>query len=65
MVVRPDGKVSLCCNDPLGRETMGDLNEQSIIDVWFGEKYTKTRELITKGPGYIAKCAKCDTFYLF
>lgn len=25
MIVRPDGKVSLCCNDPLGKNTMGDL----------------------------------------
>ncbi len=65
MVVRPDGKVSLCCNDPLGRETMGDLNEQTLSDIWFGEKYTRVRELLAKGREHIVKCANCDTFYLF
>ena len=46
MVVRPDGKISLCCNDALGENTLGDLNIESIEDVWFGEKYAKYRKEI-------------------
>lgn len=64
MVVRPDGKVSLCCNDALGRHTMGDLSNQSIIDVWYGEKYKKLREAIVKGRKYVGQCEKCDSLFM-
>ena len=65
MVIRPDGKVSLCCNDPLGRETLGDLNEQGLVEVWYGKKYKDVREKIQNGRGKLAHCVNCDTFYLF
>jgi radical SAM protein with 4Fe4S-binding SPASM domain len=44
MVIRPSGEVSLCCNDALGKMTLGNLNNESFLDVWYGEKYTKIRE---------------------
>ena len=34
MVVRPDGKISLCCFDALGKVTLGDLTRDSISEVW-------------------------------
>lgn len=34
MVVRPDGKVSLCCNDALGTMTLGDLTKE--LSAMFG-----------------------------
>jgi len=30
MIVRPSGKVSLCCNDPYGKNTLGDLNKETF-----------------------------------
>jgi len=62
MIVRPDGKVSLCCNDPYGRETMGDLNEMTLKDVWYGNKYRELRKKIKIGRKNLQHCKNCDTF---
>ena len=60
MVVRPDGKISLCCNDALGENTLGDLNIESIEDVWFGEKYAKYRKEIMESRVKISTCKNCN-----
>lgn len=65
MIVRPTGEVSLCCNDPLGKNTMGDLNKESIIDVWYGKRFQAVRESIKKGREYVEHCRYCDTFSLY
>ena len=49
MIIRPDGKVSLCCNDPLGKCTLGDASEEKLLDIWYGEKFGKVRECISMG----------------
>jgi len=61
MVIRPDGKVSLCCNDALGKMTLGDLTTESINDVWHGEKYLTIRKKIAKGRHDIELCRGCDS----
>ena len=33
MAVRPNGEVSLCCNEALGTVTLGDLNVQRVDEV--------------------------------
>jgi radical SAM protein with 4Fe4S-binding SPASM domain len=65
MIIRPDGKVSLCCNDPIGKVTLGDVSKQSLVDVWYGEDYSKVRDMIVKGRENIEHCRYCDTFYLY
>lgn len=65
MVVRPDGKVSLCCNDPYGKYTMGDLTKENIRDVWYGEKFKKVREAMQKGRENYGRCRYCDTLLLY
>ena len=61
MVVRPDGKVSLCCNDALGTMTLGDLTKDSVDAIWHGEKYCAIREKITNGRHDIELCSGCDS----
>ncbi|WP_371363020.1 S-adenosyl-L-methionine-dependent 2-deoxy-scyllo-inosamine dehydrogenase [Sporomusa rhizae] len=61
MVVRPDGKISLCCNDALGTMTLGDLTKEFIGDIWHGEKYCEIREKLAKGRYDIALCHGCDS----
>ena len=61
MVVRPDGKVSLCCNDSLGQMTLGDLTINSVTDVWNNEKFTQIRGAMAYGRNNINLCANCDT----
>ncbi len=65
LVIRPDGKISLCCNDALGEHTLGDLTKESICDVWFGETYKKVRESLRQGRKYFGKCKYCDTFNVY
>ncbi len=65
LIIRPDGKVSLCCNDALGRSTMGDVNEETLKDIWFGDRFQKIREQLLKGRGTVDHCVYCDTFNLF
>lgn len=60
MVIRPDGKVSLCCNDALGSMTLGDLNRSSLSVVWYGEKYELLRKNILKSRALIPLCKNCD-----
>lgn len=62
MVVRPDGKISLCCNDAVGRYTLGDLNKEKLTDIWYGPQYTKVRECLYKGRENWGRCQFCDAF---
>ena len=41
--VRCDGKMSLCCFDADGRFQVGDLHEQSFMEVWNGEQFNTVR----------------------
>lgn len=62
IVIRPTGEVSLCCNDPLGKYTLGDLNTQSVLEVWYGNRYREFRRKIVGGRKNIPKCKNCDVF---
>lgn len=62
MIVRPTGQVSLCCNDALGKWTLGDLTKETITEVWYGTKFSKVREVLYKGRQYCGNCKYCDTF---
>ena len=62
MIIRPDGKVSLCCNDAIGRYTLGDVSKNSLQEVWFGEEFQRVRESLYKGRKYWGTCSRCDTF---
>jgi hypothetical protein len=54
-----DGRVSLCCADFDGTTILGDLNTQTIEDVWNGEAYRAVRHehLESGGPDV---CRACD-----
>ena len=59
-VIRPDGKVSLCCNDSYGKMTLGDLNNQTVEEIWNSNIYMQIRELSLKGRKYLSMCKFCD-----
>jgi len=54
-----DGRVSLCCADFDGRTILGNLNTQSIAEVWNAETYRQVRRehLESGGPDV---CRACD-----
>lgn len=62
MIVRPDGKVSLCCNDAIGKYTLGDLTRESLKEVWFGPKFEKVRQCLYEGRENWGECRHCDAF---
>jgi len=46
MVILIDGRVSLCCLDYDGVYTLGNVYDESIYDIWHGEKYKLYRKNI-------------------
>ena len=59
-VIRPDGKISLCCNDSYGKMTLGDLNNQTVSEIWNSDIYMQIRKLSIKGRKYLNMCKFCD-----
>jgi MoaA/NifB/PqqE/SkfB family radical SAM enzyme len=61
MVIRPTGKVSLCCNDALGEVTLGDVNTQGLLEIWNGPEFRRVRGvLLTEGRKALKLCSGCD-----
>lgn len=61
MVVYWDGKVGLCNHDWNNMTTIGDLNTQSISEVWNGAKYNTARALHSmKLRKQIETCRDCS-----
>jgi hypothetical protein len=57
MTVLWDGKVNLCCMDPLGRKIFGDLNHQTVAEVWLSKERQRYATMHTEGRG--AECEVC------
>ncbi len=61
LVIRPDGGVSLCCNDALGRMTLGETDTQSLREIWYGPAYTALRKIMAeRGREALSPCDACD-----
>lgn len=60
MIIRPDGKVSLCCNDALGKNTLGDVSNNSLVQVWYNDRFKMVRECLYKGRENWESCKYCD-----
>ena len=56
-----DGRVSLCCLDYDGKEILGDLREQSVLDVWKGSRLAEIRKWHLRGEfDQVPICAGCN-----
>lgn len=62
VIIRPDGKLSLCCCDALGKYTMGDVSDKTLLEIWnHSEEYKRLRtEMKKHGRKNIDLCRKCD-----
>ena len=66
VIVRPDGTVTKCCNDPLSKITLGDLNHQTLREIWRGKAYQELRkEMYFNGRQNIPGCEFCDIYGLY
>lgn len=58
-----DGRAVLCCWDIAGRAVIGDVNEESVMEIWNGETRRKYAEYLSRGErDKILLCSKCDAF---
>ncbi len=62
LIIRPTGDVSLCCNDATGRFTLGNVAEESLLDIWYGPKFQMVRKCLYDGRENWGNCKYCDTF---
>jgi len=61
MSIRPDGKVSLCCNDALGENTLGDVGKNTLVEIWESEIFCNFRRTMTQSGRYgIGTCRYCN-----
>ncbi|HCC34654.1 MAG TPA: radical SAM protein [Ruminococcaceae bacterium] len=65
-IVRPDGRISLCCNDPLGKYTLGDISTQTMQEVWHSQRYLEIRDILSSDNGRekLELCRNCDVWYV-
>lgn len=57
MTVLWDGRVNLCCMDPLGRKIFGDLNFQTVLEVWLSQERQRYATMHKEGRG--TECEVC------
>lgn len=61
LVVGADGLVMKCSNDEENQEVVGDLNSQTVHEVWHGDKMNAVREMHKDNKGFMNSevCKKC------
>lgn len=58
-----DGRAVLCCWDAFARQVIGDVHDQTVEEIWLGEKNQKCRSLLNKGEREkIHLCSRCDAY---
>ena len=55
------GDVILCCSDVLWKVTLGNINEKSIKEIWFNNRFCEIRKSLLEGRrDTIETCKRCD-----
>jgi radical SAM protein with 4Fe4S-binding SPASM domain len=58
-----DGRAVLCCWDAFGRGVVGDVNNETVEEIWRGNTNQKYRMLLNAGErDQIHLCSRCDAF---
>jgi radical SAM protein with 4Fe4S-binding SPASM domain len=60
-VITWDGKVVPCCFDKDAKHVMGDLNERSFREIWYGEKFKAFRSSVLNRRRTIEICCNCTS----
>lgn len=61
LYIKPTGKIYSCYNDFYNINEMGDLNEDKLLDIWFGDKFKQLRQnLIAGNRNFSELCKECD-----
>lgn len=63
MIINYDGNVAFCCMDFNSTIIVGNIMNQSIEEIWKGEKMQKLRQIHLEGRYYeIPICSRCNEF---
>ena len=58
--IRYDGEVPICCEDSLVQHSLGNVNDNTLSEIWYGEKMKRATELLARGKrSDITPCDKC------
>lgn len=61
IIIQPDGNVNACVNDFFGKNNIGNVYNNSLKEIWFGEKFEKLRRSLIKSNRSVNElCAICD-----
>jgi MoaA/NifB/PqqE/SkfB family radical SAM enzyme len=61
LTIRSTGIVSMCCSDYLPIYDIGDLNKQTVSEIWNNKQFVRIRRaLLDNGRPGLALCNKCD-----
>ncbi len=60
--ITPSGIVNLCISDISNKYVVGDLNNDSLLDIWYGKTMNLYRTLMKNGRQNISLCEECDMF---
>lgn len=57
--IMASGKVALCCMDGEGKQVIGDVSRQSVLDIYNAPGYRKMRQYAFSRLGAAAPCDSC------
>jgi radical SAM protein with 4Fe4S-binding SPASM domain len=60
MFIDWDGSVLLCANDWSKKSVVGNINEDTIEDIWMNDRYRQYREMLLEGRRDAEPCNKCN-----
>ena len=61
IVVTADGRVTICCQDHYFDSAVGNVHQNSLSEIWFGESFSELRRQLQTGDRTgQALCSACD-----
>jgi len=58
--IMASGKVALCCMDGEGKHVIGDVNKQSVLDIYNSQRYKKLRQYTYSRIAAAPPCDQCS-----
>ena len=60
MMIDHTGLVFMCSHDWVKKFIIGDLNKETVVEVWNGPRFKEVRKNLAVGNRKLGPCAKCD-----
>lgn len=60
--IMASGKVALCCMDGEGKHVIGDMNSQSVLEIYRSPEYRKLRQYSFSRLAAAIPCTECDYY---